>query len=165
MKKIILGFIATIVFMTISQVSLAWDLGKVLDESLEETGTHYISQSSHTKEPWKAVRILKYNSGEEVIDIFTPYFLAPDNGKAEVRFIIDSGRVIKLNMYTWGGGIHNTARVYIDPESSKYKKLISQMKSGNSMEIVVKSSLNETASFEIPLAGFTISYNQLSNSK
>ncbi len=165
MKKIILSFVSAIVFMAISQVSLAWNQGMVLDESLEETGTLYISQSSHTNETWKAVRVLKYNSGEEVIDIFTPYFLAPDNGKAEVRFTIDSGRVIKLDMYTWGGGIHNTARVYIDPESSKYKKLISQMKSGNSMEIVVKNTLNETASFEIPLAGFTKAYNQLNGLK
>ena len=165
MKKTMLIFMSVIVFMAFSQISLGWDQGKVLNESLEETGSKYISQSSPLEDTWETFRILKYSSGDEVIDIFTSYFLAPNNEKAEVKFIIDSDQTIKLSMYTWGGGIHNTARVYIDSNSSKYKKLISQMKKGKSMQIIVKSSENRTGSFKIPLAGFTRTYNQLSLSK
>ena len=165
MKKTAAIFTYILLLMSFSQVSMGWDGGKVLDENLEETGTNYISQSSPREKSWEALRILKHSNGDEVIDIFASSFLAPDNGKAEVKFTIDSNRSIKLDIYTWGGGIHNTARVYIDPDSSRYKKLISQMKSGNSMKIIVKNSENKINSFEIPLGGFTRAYNQLGISK
>ena len=39
------------------------------------------------------------------MDIFTPCLLDSDNGKAEVRFIMNSNQVIKIDIYMWKGGI------------------------------------------------------------
>ncbi len=117
MKKIMLVFISIIVFVAFFQISLGWDQDKVFDGPLENAGINYRE--------------------DEVIDILTPYLLNSDNGKAEVRFIINSNQVIKIDMYMWEGGIQNTTRVHVDPNSTKYKRLISKI-----MEIIVKNSNN-----------------------
>lgn len=125
MKKIMLVFISIIVFVAFFQISLGWDQDKVFDGSLENAGINYRE--------------------DEVIDIFTPYLLDSDNGKAEVRFIINSNQVIKIDMYMWKGGIQNTTRVHVDPNSTKYKRLISKI-----MKIIVRNSNNRNFNFDFP---------------
>lgn len=125
MKKIMLIFISIVIFMIFFKISLGRNIDKGFSESFEN-------------------KIIECKDNE-VIDIFTPYLLNSDKGKTEVRFIISSNRVVKIDMYTWKGKIPNIIKVHVDPNSTKYKKMISKI-----TKIIIRNSKNRNFNFDFP---------------